>query len=816
LENNLTRYYIFYKMKKILFLFVLLLLSRASFSQVPKPGKPAFIVNYKESGKNANESWSYSGVVKFSLSNWNEPLRGKGYTPEARKLPLDLDPGAILRLEPGQKLTFYPSEVDESGSGSHGSYTRFLGTDGVETLTETTDQGTRTVVIDDAGYRKEHGVPTNENFLQNARYYQLDELAELERTETGAILHAYTAIGDNISEWAVSDEAFDQVWPQVTEFVLTDKDIQSWQQISRINTRSGSYDEDNITITISVKMEVPDLKKPEVTLEGCSEMGIGESGQLTASGEPGGGSYRFWTEPSDALTIQADGASATLKGASPGRATIFVEYTSPEGVTVQKTKNGACVKVDSYNGGEAIPQIAFYDVTGKRLPGIKNIPVAIQPQDGADLLKYVPVDPGVISATGIGEEVVVQGIRQGKTSFQATTPCGATTGPVVEVEVVNCDDETIANLAQEARVAGEALKQQLKEMERILSSEDYKEAVGGIVESAAQLAVKTSGLIIGMAGGVPGADQSVKAASEIFGRGSALLDMLRSGTTGEAAVNAAKMAIELFGNSVMQVATGASETYDAAKTFGKNLGVLEGSSEELANVSKWTEHWKRYIDDLVRRQQLCSRSTEQPQGQEEPVTQPTPNPVEPSPADEPVPAAGTPPVKEQPAGENPTEEPTADEPPTGEPPVSPPPPTSEISQVGLPYTPAECGCSTSKAIGLSQEGFSSLQAGMKNLGTCVDNFSSGPLTDYVKTIEEWQSVTDSLATFVKSGAAGLQLAAKETIPHIESLLQRTQSFDEDGKAFIGEFNKCSESMNSVMEVLRNAETVTVDSIKTKY
>jgi hypothetical protein len=292
--------------------------------------------------------------------------------------------------------------------------------------------------------------------------------------------------------------------------------------------------------------------------------------------------------------------------------------------------------------------------------------------------------------------------------------------------------------------------------------------------------------------------------------------MLRSGSTGEAAINAAKMAIELFGTSVMQVATGALETYDAAKTFGKNLGVLEGSSEELANVSKWTDHWKRYIDDLVRRQQLCSRSTEQPQGQEKPSIQPTPNPVEPAPATEPVPTGETPPVKGQPAGEHPTEEPTADEPPTEEPPVSPPPPTTTISQVGLPYMPTECGCSNSKGIGLSQEGFSDLQAGMKNLGKCVDNFSEGPLTEYVKTLEEWQSVTDSLATFVKSGAAGLQAAAKETIPHIESLLQRTQSFDEAGKAFVGEFNKCSESMSSIMEVLRTAETVTIDSIKTKY
>jgi hypothetical protein len=802
-------------MKKIPFLSALLLLSWTAYAQ-PKPGKPAFIVNYEESGTNVNESWSYSGVVKFSLSNWSEPLRGKGYTPEERKLPLDFDPGVFLKLQPGAKINFYPSEVDESGSGSNGSYTRTLGTDGVEIIIETTDQGTRTIVIDDGSYRKQHGIPSNENYMLNARYYQLDELAELERTATGAILRAYTAVGNNLSQWSSSLETEEQVFPGVFIFVLTDAEIRSWEKITKSSNRSGKSDDDNLSVIVAVKMEIPDLEKPEVTLEGCSEMGIGESSQLTASGTPEGGSYRFWAEPSDALTVQADGASATLKGASPGRATIFVEYTSPEGATVQKTKNGACVKVDSYNGGEAIPQIAFYDVTGKRLPGIKNIPVAMQPSDGADLLRYVPADPGVLSVTGLGEEVVIQGVRQGKTSFQAKTPCGATTGPVVKVEVVNCDDETIAKLAEEARVAGEALKEQLKEMERILSSEDYKKAVGGIIESAAQLAVKTSGLIIGMAGGVPGADQAVKTASEIFGRGSALLDMLRSGSTGELAINAAKMAIELFGTSVMQVATGASETYDAAKTFGKNLGVLEGSSEELANVSKWTDHWKRYIDDLVRRQQLCSRSTEQPQGQEEPSTQPTPNPVEPAPATEPVPTGETPPVKGQPANEPPTKEPVTDEPPTGEPPVSPPPPTTTIGQVGLPYMPAECGCNSSKSIGLSQEGFSDLQAGMKNLGECVDNFSEGPLTDYVKTLEEWQSVADLLATSVKSGAAGLQVAAKETIPHIESLLQRTQSFDEAGKAFVGEFNKCSESMNTITEVLRTAETVTIDSIKTKY
>ena len=801
-------------MKSIPFLSALLLLSWAVYSQ-PKPGKPAFVVEYEESGKNVNKSWSYSGVVKFSLSHWNEPLRGKGYTPEDRKLPLEFDPAVFLKLEPGAVIKFYPGEVNESGSGSHGSYTRFLDTDGVETITETTDQGTRTIVIDDAGYRKAHGIPSNQNYLLNARYYQLDELAELERTASGAILRAYTAVGNNLSEWGVVDEAYEQVWPGVTEFVLTDKDIQAWQQISRTNTRSGSYDDDNITITLAVKMEVPDLEKPEVTMEGCSDMGIGESGQLTASGKPEGGSYRFWTEPSDALSVQASGASATLKGTSPGRATIFVEYTSPEGSSTQTTKTASCVKIESYNGGQPIPQVAFYDFDGKRLKGI-NVPVSIQPSDGADLLKYVPADPGILTVIGLGNEVMIQGIRQGKTTFQATTHCGGKTGPVIEVEVVNCDDETKAMLDEQARIANKMLKELRQQMERMVNSEEYKRAHGRILESTADLALKTSTLIIGTLGGLPGADKAVTTASKISGIGSSLLDLLRSGNSGEQEVNMLKMTVELFGDNVVQGVFGTSEALEAATNFGEDLGEMEKAAQQTADIYNSLDQLKRVIDNLSYRMRLCASDPEPAASQEEPSGEPSQTPEDPTPKTD-NPPVNEPTVEEGNPEERTIEEPTEQNPADDGTEISPPPPTSEPQQVSLPYMPSdECGCKNPKEIGLSQEGFLSLQAGMKNLGTCVDNFSKGPLSEYIKTLDEWKSVTDSLATAVSSGPSELQAAAKETIPRIESLLQRTQSFDEAGKAFIGEFNGCSESMNSVMEVLRTAETVTVDSVKTKY
>jgi hypothetical protein len=334
-------------MRKLLTISALLLLSLTVLAQ-PKPGKPAFIVNYKENGKNVNESWSYSGVVKFSLSNWNEPLRGRGYTPEDRKLPLDFDPGAFLKLQPGAVIKFYPSEVDESGAGTNGSYTRSLGTDGVETIIETTDQGTRTIINTDSDYRRGHNIPTNEVYTQNARYYQLGELAELERTASGAILRAYTAVGNNLSEWAVSQEAMEQVFPKVETFVLTNKEIEAWQQISRTNTASGSYEDESLSVTLTVKMNAG---KAELTLEGCSELGAGEQSKVTATGKPGGGTYKFRVEPSDLMSVDASGASANLTGSRPGRGILYVEYTTPDGVKTEVSKPASIVRIISYNCG---------------------------------------------------------------------------------------------------------------------------------------------------------------------------------------------------------------------------------------------------------------------------------------------------------------------------------------------------------------------------------------------------------------------------------------------------------------------------------
>ncbi len=723
-------------MKKIQFLSALLLLSWAVYAQ-PKPGKPAFIVEYEESGKNVNESWGYSGVVKFSLSHWNEPLRGKGYTPEDRKLPLEFDPAVFLKLEPGAVIKFYPGEVNESGSGSHGSYTRFLDPDGVETITETTDQGTRTIVIDDAGYRKEHGIPSNQNYLLNARYYQLDELAELERTASGAILRAYTAIGNNLSEWGVVDEAFEQVWPGVTEFVLTDQDIQSWQQISRTNTRSGSYDDDNITITLAVKMEV---ETAEVTIEGCSELGAGEIGNITASGNPGGGTYEFWVDPSDLMSVDASGASATLTGSRPGRGTLYVEYTAPGGAKAQATKPTSMVRIYNYNGGNAIPEIPLYDIYGNELSGKLTVPYSSEPDEAQELVDFVSGNPSVFTVVASVDNLDLQGVNTGKATLEARDNCGNTTGPTVDVEVVNCDKETVEALERMRQQAVKNLQDAAERLQKISGSKEFEKARDDLVASTGELLAKAALTIISSG---KGPTKTISAVTKITELATAASEMMATYGTDKFEENIVKTAFDQLGGETMSASVGVVEVQESAARFADNIGKILYHEDVLKSALESWEKADRAFKEVERLQRICKGDKTEPQKQEEPKADQTPEPTDPTPSTDPKPPADPKPKTETPpAKKQPTEDPTAPEPEGEEPPISPPPPTSEPRQVGLPYSPEECGCDKTKAISISSADFSTLQAGIKNIGDCVEKFNSIAVTDYSSTLTELSALSE--------------------------------------------------------------------------
>ena len=165
----------------------------------------------------------------------------------------------------------------------------------------------------------------------------------------------------------------------------------------------------------------------------------------------------------------------------------------------------------------------------------------MQPSDGADLLKYVPADPAILTVIGLGNEVTIQGIREGKTTFQATTLCGGPTGPPADVEVVNCDDETIARLEKQRQAATENLQIAAKELQSIAGSPEFEKARNDLVASTYNLAARVALTII-TSGKTPSAP--VNAFAKIADVGANLSDMLVSDSHEEFFINGVKTAAD--------------------------------------------------------------------------------------------------------------------------------------------------------------------------------------------------------------------------------------------------------------------------------
>jgi len=560
-----------------------------------------------------------------------------------------------------------------------------------------------------------------------------------------------------------------------------------------------------LEVTISPYKE-PD--KPEVTLYGCSELGMEEQGDVMASGKPEGGKFRFWVEPSNLLSVQSDGeSSAILTGATPGKGTLYIEYTTPEGKTNTISQPASCVQIENYNNGQEIPQIPLFDIDGKKLSGKLTIPISAQPKNIEELVDFVPADKTVVSAVGLSGSVELTGSHAGTTSLQAKTNCGNDVGPTVEVEVVNCDKETVEALQRMREAAVENLQEAAERLQKVAGSEEFEKARDEIVESTVELLAKAGLTIIG-SGTTHGA---IETAVEIAEAGESVSEMVASASKEEFDQRTLSATLKALGTGVTKGLVGAMGVHEAAKKFGDNLGQIILHESQLKDAM---ESWEKADKDkqrIDRLMQNCKGDKTEPKKQEEPKADQTPEPTKPTPPKEPKPKTDTPPPKEPP-----TEEPITPEPGDEEPPISPPPPTSEQRQVGLPYSPEDCGCGKTKGIGISAKDIADIQAGTKNLGDCVEKFNSISVTDYSNTLKELSELTDTLQAAADGNPSMFEVKAKEAKPRLDSLIERTKSYDEAGKSFIKQFEKCPESVTTGMEVLKSALNVTVDSITTKY
>jgi len=612
-------------------------------------------------------------------------------------------------------------------------------------------------------------------------------------------------------------------YKEFDEFMLDPAEKVFLIQASGKRYLKSYYSENESKIDVVIKLApMGFLRKPQVALSGCSELGVGEQGRVTAKADKEGGTYSFRVEPEGMFTVESSGATATLSGSSPARGTLYVEYTSPEGEKATASQVAACVVVKSYNSGQAIPPIPLFDIDGNSLSGIVKIPVETQPAESTDLLTFSASDPGTVTAVGLGDVIALQGIRSGKTTVQATTKCGATTGAPVEVEIVNCDAETNAKLAEMMRIAKEEQKRAAEEIEKILGSKEFEKAADEIEKSTYDLAEKTAKLIVGTLSGGSAASAAAKTAADIISSASLLQSFVKGGDAATQAYNVSKVLVKLSGDKMLKSAVSANETLNAATKFGNDLGTLLATSIRLKGATQVYEQANRMVERISGLQSICRKGTKPqpkqektPGDNEKPIADATPKPNATAKPD-PIPKS------DQTEPTNPIEEPTAEDPQTKDPPaedevlVDPERPQTPPRQVGLPYEPGGCGCEQSRKLTANSESLSTMQSGFENLQKCVDNFSNGPLTDYIKTLKEWISVTEELGKAVNSEPAVFEAAAKVASPKIDSLLVSTKSFDEAGKLFLEEFKACPKSMNSGVEVLNSVNEITVESLKINY
>jgi hypothetical protein len=548
-------------------------------------------------------------------------------------------------------------------------------------------------------------------------------------------------------------------------------------------------------------------KNVNVTLEGCSELGVGQQGKVTAKGQPAGGSYRYWVEPSTAMSVAAQGATANVSGAEPGKGTLFVEYTAPGGKSRRTSQSAVSLLVESINGGQSIPKIGLYDIEGKPTDAIITVPVSLKPSGEGDRIVYKPADPAIISALSQGDSVLLQGVREGKTTLQGTTKCGGPTGPIVSVEVVPCDDEVMAKLAEEERIALESLRDVLKEDGRIRNSKEFTEL--DIGKSTADLLVKTGGLIIGTLSSPKGTNEAVKTAADLYGAGSNIRDVLQDSSSESVMKAVVQTMLPGLKNPIPAMLSDAYETIEAATKFGEDLGRLEGTAEQLENTRKWAENWNRVVEDIQRRKKICKPKAGEPQKKSEQK----PPKKDPKPTRDPQPTPKNPPT-DTPSGSESGGEPASD---PGDSPVEPPspqPPTSTRGPVGLPYSDekGECGCSKSTGIGLASTGAPNAQdiaqigQGLYKLGQCSGQFSNDSLSGYTQTLKEWTAVLSDIETATKGDPNALKNTAAKLVPRLDAVLGKTKTFDTEGQKFYRGFEMCpAAAKNSVATLSASPE-----------
>jgi hypothetical protein len=476
------------------------------------------------------------------------------------------------------------------------------------------------------------------------------------------------------------------------------------------------------TLTLSYKQ---DTDKPKVEIAGCAHLVLGGSDQLTATGTPSGGRYRWTSETPSVLSVSGTESSTDVKAGEPGHATVRVEYEARNGKKTEATLAGSVVTLTSVNGGAAIPTLYLYDAYGNPRPPTE-VPTVQDPPDG-DLLNFEVADPGVATVMNMGSSLLLQGVREGTTTAQAQTKCGEKTGPVITLTVARCDPEMIAKLHKRYDEIRKKRDESASRVNKAITSKEYIESSDAIRGDVIDVGLQVIDIAAAGASGLSSATKAVHIADKVIAGGVAGWDVSRSEVEETLIKTAVIVTIPLGGASLVSnyekvhaVAKLVEHTgvlLDAAETIEREQPIQDGYSKELDQIDKLIEKCKKGSEggQPPKKEPTTPKPKVEPpagkKGGEKPKpgepTTPTPKPGEPS----------TPTEPDEPGGGKTG----GDEPPP--PPPPPEPPTRPGGTVGLPI---DCGCKEASTASWKnkENGLAAIAASLGLLQACAENYEN--------------------------------------------------------------------------------------------
>lgn len=257
----------------LLAIFIECLSSAPLPSAPPVPSSNQIIkIDWKEQGKAVNGSWEarYKNIFRLS-SMWTGTIGG-GFSLGGKTImvgagmssPVGLYKvrGSLLGLKPGDMLQYYLSESVGTGTETVGSpptsisMKEGLSRDGMFTLSI----GDKTFMEGDLKFRKDQGVPANENFPDIGRAYS--RAIDLKRTANGVevllgtsnFTLPYSPHGPNFpaDDCSQAEGTQEKVFQDLKSFKFTNAELQNPGQLTKSRMSSNSVEGDTYTASVTV------------------------------------------------------------------------------------------------------------------------------------------------------------------------------------------------------------------------------------------------------------------------------------------------------------------------------------------------------------------------------------------------------------------------------------------------------------------------------------------------------------------------------------------------------------------------------------